>query len=147
MTRALNYLADKLRSLSFGRRDTLVCSDCFADRGLALEARKLGQISKRKCRHCNSEMGAKLDRATLDDVAENFFVRGSFVRTEFGGATVLRFGAWGQDSHREVRFPTWLDTDARLIENSLGIGFRYYGPPTWRLGEVEPLESLMHILA
>ena len=43
---------------------------------------------------------------------------------------------------QEVGFPDWLQADARLIEEKLGMAIDYYGPPTWRVGEIEPLKAL-----
>jgi hypothetical protein len=60
---------EKLRSLRYRIQGPLLCSDCFADHGLALEARKLGQLSQRKCPNCNSRAGAKLGQETLQDLA------------------------------------------------------------------------------
>ncbi len=119
----------------------LLCSECFTDHGLILEARKLGKVSRQKCPNCNSKSGAKLDHAELDNLAQHFFVNGTFHRTEFGGASVLQFNQY-QQGKREVRFPAWLEQDAHIIEDKLGVGIFYYGPPLWRLGHIEPLKAL-----
>lgn len=114
----------------------LLCSECFRDRGLVIEASKVGRSSRAICPNCGSRAGAKLNEAAVIELARNFFIYGSFVRTEYGGASPLRFGEGG------VKFPDWLEPDARLLKNKYGISLRHYGPPTWRIGEVEPLELL-----
>lgn len=118
-----------------------LCSDCFVDHGLAIEASKLGHKSRRPCRSCHSPTGAKLYHSDIEELARRFFVYGTRIRTEFGGAPILQFNSW---HHRkpEVSFPIWLEADARLIENALGVGFFHYGPPLWRIGEIEPLSDL-----
>jgi hypothetical protein len=136
-----DQFAEKFRSFRQRLQGPLLCSDCFTDRGLAVEAQKLGKPSTRICPQCNSRTGVKLDRASLASLAQNFFVHGSFTRTEFGGASRLRLREGGF-SDDVVRFPAWLDRDARLIEEKLGIAIFYYGPPTWRVGEIEPLHDL-----
>jgi hypothetical protein len=119
----------------------LLCSDCFTDQGLQIEARRLGASSGRACRNCGSVSGRKLNRPAVEQLAQNFFIDGSFVRSEYGGSRVLQLTSW-EPNRREVRFPSWLDRDAALIESTIELGLRYYGPATWRLGEVEPLEAL-----
>jgi hypothetical protein len=133
-------LLERLRSLRYRIQCPLLCSDCFADHGLALEARKLGKLSQRKCPNCNSCAGAKLDQHTLQDLAWNFFVSGSFIRTEYGGWSLLAIN--DTQPGGQVHFPAWLDADARMIEEKLGVGIFHYGPPLWRLGEIEPLDAL-----
>jgi hypothetical protein len=118
-----------------------LCSDCFVDRGLGIEARKLGHESRRSCRNCHSARGAKLYDDDIEELARRFFVYGTWIRTAFGGASALQFNTYHHDKH-EVSFPAWLESDARLIENVLGVGFFHYGPPLWRLGEIEPLKEL-----
>jgi RES domain len=118
-----------------------LCSDCFLDRGLEIEARKLGHKSRRSCRNCHSVKGANLYEGDIEELARRYFVHGTWNRTEFGGASILQFNAW-HHKKPEVTFPAWLERDARLIENALGVGFFYYGPPLWRLGEIQPLQEL-----
>lgn len=40
---------------------TVLCSDCFANEGLRLDARKLGWTGGEPCPQCGSQSGAKLD--------------------------------------------------------------------------------------
>jgi hypothetical protein len=129
---------DKLRNRISG---PVLCSDCFVDHGLTIEARKLGHRSRRTCRNCHSVAGAKLYQDEIEEVARRFFVYGTRIRSEFGGAPVLQFNSW-HAGRPEVRFPKWLDADARLIEATLNVGLFYYGPPLWRLGEIETLNDL-----
>ena len=118
-----------------------LCSDCFIDHGLGIEARKIGRKSRRPCRNCHSVAGAKLYHNNIEELARRFFVYGSWIRTEFGGASALQFNSWHHDK-REVSFPASLKPDARLVEDALGVGFFHYGPPLWRIGEIEPLHEL-----
>jgi hypothetical protein len=41
-----------------------------------------------------------------------------------------------------INVPPWLTSDIHLIEKALGVGFFYYGPRLWMIGEVEPLKAL-----
>lgn len=150
--RKLNFLSSETRGkLLAARRQVLAayqrlagarfCSDCFVDRGLQIEARNLGYKSSRPCHNCRSIKGAKLFHDEIEELARRFFVYGTWVTTEFGGSHMLQFNAWHHNKH-EVCFPAWLEADARLIENALGVGFFYYAPPLWRIGEIEPLNEL-----
>ena len=107
-----------------------LCSDCFVDQGLGIEARRLGHKSRRLCPNCDSRAGAKLYRSDIEELALRYFVYGTRIRTEFGGAPILQFNSWHYRKP-EVSFPIWLDGDAQLIENTLAVGFFYYAPPLW----------------
>jgi RES domain len=113
----------------------VLCSECFRDRGLSLEALKLGALSLETCPNCGSTNGAKLTGQVVQELAHNFFVLGTYVKTEYGGATVLRSGPGN------VHFASWLQPDMALL-NKFGISYRYNAPRTWLLGEIEQLESL-----
>ena len=134
-------IGEKFAALKIRLEGAVLCSECFADQGLQIEAKNLGTASRHTCRNCGSISGHKLDRTSVEELAQNFFTYGSFVKSEYGGASILRFGDWDKNN-REVRFSVWLDTDAALIERTIKSNLRYYAPATWRLGEVEPLETL-----
>jgi hypothetical protein len=69
----------------------------------------------------------------------DYFISGSYVKTEYGGATILRFG------DGDVDYPSWLKSDVRLLSEAAGIGLKYHGPALWRLGGIEPLKALQSI--
>ena len=117
-------------------RRPILCSFCFKDSGLALEASKIGRASPSKCPHCKARGGAKLNPEEVEQLMRIFFIYGSYLKTEFGGATLLKFG------DGEVRFPHWLEEDVRLLEDQTGSSFRYNGPRTYLIGEVYPLDEL-----
>lgn len=119
----------------------IVCSKCFLDQGLRLEAENIGSSSRQKCPNCGSNDGFKLSYRNAEDLFHSFFYDGTFFRADFGGASRLaanphRYG------ERDVEFPTWLEADVRLLEDKLKIGLFHYGPPLWRIGEIEPLSNL-----
>ncbi len=117
----------------------MLCSDCFHNIGLQLDAAKLGCPTSDPCPHCASKTGAKLNRHAIENLAHRFFVVGSLHKTEYGGAPIIEF-----NSHRsnEIESGKFHSEDADLISAKIGIGFFYYGPPLWRIGYVEPLEEL-----
>ena len=70
---AWNRLTAKARLLRDKFSRPLLCSNCFHDHGLALEAYKLGRLSRGKCPNCNSRNGTKLNMAAIDSLERNFF--------------------------------------------------------------------------
>lgn len=100
----------------------------------------LGESSASACPNCHKKQGAKLTKEALLRLAHQYFVWGSFHRTEYGGAPTIEFN--NRRSGGEVAFPPSLSNDASLIEKVCGIGFFHYGPRLWMIGEVEPLKQL-----
>ncbi len=117
----------------------ILCSACFRNEGLRLDAVRLGWASDEACPQCGATDGSKLSDEHALKLAHRFFVVGSLVKTEYGGASVIQFND---------RVETSLDPDpyhgddAQLLSRTLGVGFFYHGPPTWAVGEVEPLKAL-----
>ncbi|MCK9207960.1 MAG: RES family NAD+ phosphorylase [Salinivirgaceae bacterium] len=117
-----------------------ICSNCFNDEGLKLDAEKLGIEDNGLCLNCNSNDGKKLDLKSIETLAHKFFVKGTLFRTEYGGAPLIQFNDKQKTS---VKFSDWLQNDIKLFEKILKIGFFHYGPRLWMIGEIEPLNSLI----
>lgn len=118
---------------------TVVCSECFRDQGLRLDAELIGIEDSAACPNCGASHGRKLDNDRLSALAHRFFSWGSLVRAEYGAAPLIVFNERQKTS---ITVPRWLDDDVRLIERVLRVGFFHYGPRLWMLGEVEPLRAL-----
>lgn len=118
-----------------------ICSDCFGDFGLRLEASRIGAVDRITCANCGSNTGAKLTIKTAKDLAVEFFWNGSWLRADFGGSHRLVSNEYHRDD-RDVHFPPWLSKDAELLQQFISEGFFHYGPPLWRLGEIAPLKRL-----
>lgn len=120
------------------RGEPLLCSNCFTDQGLRLDAAKGGTHRRRKCPQCHTTGGAKLDAARIEALAHRFFVWGSIQRFEYGAAPLIQ-------AHRgssSIDASEWLKGDIELIGRAIGVGFFPYGPRMWMLGQTTPLESL-----
>lgn len=115
------------------------CSDCFEDEGLKQVAFSLGNQHSGECSLCNSTKGRLLDKKALVGLAHQFFVKGSFHKTSYGGAPIIEFNEHQKTS---IAVSDHLKSDLKIFEKDLGVGFFYYGPPTWMIGEVEPLKNL-----
>lgn len=121
----------------------LLCSDCFRDEGLKIDAFKIGIDNKDKCPKCNSTNGHKLTKGLAKDLCYRFFVRGTILKQKYGGAPLIQFNQQHFNKTDIDVFP-WLVDDVKLIEQAGEIGMFYYGPRFWMLGEVEPLKSLQN---
>ncbi|MCW0983527.1 RES family NAD+ phosphorylase [Agrobacterium sp. BT-220-3] len=121
--------------------DFLLCSACFKDDGLRIESEKVGSKIISRCANCSNLHGHKLTSENLQDLVQHFFWDGSFFRSEFGGASRIVSNPYRyKDS--DVTFAPWLSDDAELLQETLEIGLFHYGPPLWRVGEIEPLKRL-----
>ena len=121
--------------------EIVLCSNCFKDQGLRLDAFNIGIDKNGLCPQCKTENGRKLNKELVEKLAYRFFVRSTVHRTYFGGAPVIKF-----DKHHyknsSIDVPKWLENDIKLIEDTIKVGFFYYGPRLWMVGEVEPLKKL-----
>lgn len=120
---------------------TILCSDCFTDHGLKLDAQVVGKDMRGSCPQCDSTTGKGLTKELAMELAYRFFVRGTIVRTEYGGYPRIQFNEHQQP---HLHGPSWLESDIRLLESKLGIAFFEYGPRFWMFGEVEPLKALQN---
>ena len=117
----------------------LSCSGCFVDNGLAMDAEKIGIENPDVCPNCGSTDGKKLNSEILAKLAYRFFVWGSICRVDYGGAPVIQFN---ESQKTSIEVSPGLDSDIKLFERLLGIGFFYYGPRLCMVGEIEPLRAL-----
>jgi hypothetical protein len=117
----------------------IMCSECFKDEGLSLSAEIIGIKQKGICKNCNNLNGKKLDVGLLNNLCWKFFVSGSYTKTQYGGAPVVQFN---ELQKTEIAVLENLEYDIKLIEKILNVGFFYYAPRLFMLGEVEPLKKL-----
>lgn len=119
----------------------VACSLCFSDRGLRLDAEKIGAKATGACPNCGATDGKKLPVKALETLAHRFFVWGSLWRCKYGAAPRIQFNQYQETS---IAVSPWLAPDVKLFERLLGVGFFHYGPRLWMVGEVEPLKALQN---
>lgn len=119
----------------------LLCSNCFTDEGLRIDATKHGLTQDGECPNCRSLEGRKLTKEHIEALAWRFFVSGTTIRCEYGAAPVIQMNEqhYGKS---DISPSPWLANDIKLIEHAANIGFFHYGPRLWMIGEVEPLKDL-----
>jgi hypothetical protein len=117
----------------------ILCSQCFQNQGLRLDAEKIGMDDSAPCKNCGSRVGRKLNSPSIAALAHRFFVRGTFHVCDYGAAPIVQF-----NEHRatDINMSPWFEADLHLIEKAIRVGFFYYGPRLWMVGEVEPLKAL-----
>jgi len=119
----------------------LLCSNCFKDEGLKINSISIGIENNEVCPNCKSIDGYKLTKKTILRLCYIFFVRGTIKRCEYGGFPLIQFNNH-HFNNSDVNVSQWLKDDIELIENSVQVGFFYYGPRFWMFGENEPLKAL-----
>lgn len=117
----------------------VVCSRCFSDTGLRIDAERIGRDIDGPCPNCNAEGYKKLPVAGVGALAHRYFVWGSMRRARYGAAPLIQFN---EHQTTSIDIKPWLKDDVKLIERMLGVGFFHYGPRFWMLGEIEPLKAL-----
>lgn len=125
--------------MSSSEETPIVCSNCFNDVGLRLDAERIGMDLPGSCSSCGSEGFKKLPRSTLGALAHRYFVWGSLWRTRYGSAPLIQFN---EHQTTSIDVQPWLQSDVSLIEQRLGVGFFHYGPRLWMIGDIEPLKAL-----
>lgn len=126
------------------KNSPILCSNCFVDEGLQLDAIKIGFESSEECPQCRNANGKKLAIEHIEMLAGRFFVRGTTVRGDYGAAPVIQCNShhYGKST---ISLSQWLKADIKLIEETLKIGFFHYGPRLWMIGEIEPLKALQDV--
>lgn len=123
--------------------EVLLCSDCFQDEGLKIDAYTIGIANNTKCPNCKSENGHKLTKDLVQNLCYRFFVRGTIQKFEYGGCPLIQFNEQ-HFNQSQINVSPWLTNDVKLIEHAGQIGLFYYGPRFWMFGEIEPLKSLQN---
>lgn len=118
----------------------IVCSNCFHDIGLKKEAEKIGKNDNTTCPFCKSTTGKKLNEDDIEELCHLFFVKGSFYKTEYGGASVLMINHEGV--HDAIDCKKVLKQDVKFLNKHFGINVFYYAPQMWRIGMNDWLDNL-----
>ena len=119
----------------------ILCSDCFTDEGLRIDAVKLGREQNGACPNCHSPDVRKLTKELIQALAWRFFVGGTTVRCNYGAAPVIQCNE-DHFGRSDILPSTWLKDDIKLLDEAAQLGFFHYGPRLWMVGEIEPLNDL-----
>lgn len=146
MNKHIAILIERLKATLIGawtsvdrKNSYVMCSLCFVDEGLRRNASMIGVGNGNLCPSCGRTEGFKLSIENAEELCHSFFVRGTTQRLDYGGYPYIQFG---QYQETDIHVSPWLESDIRLLEQSLQIGFFEYGPRFWMVGEIEPLRAL-----
>jgi hypothetical protein len=117
----------------------VLCSDCFSNSGLRLEAARVGIRTASKCNACGSKRGHKLGRKHLEKLTARFFVKGTVPHGVGGYASILQYNS--DSPIDEVDLDEKTTRDWHLIKSQIGGRLFFYGPPLWRIGVTEHYEE------
>ncbi|MCW5589096.1 MAG: RES family NAD+ phosphorylase [Legionellales bacterium] len=118
----------------------LLCSLCFNDHGLKIEAGKIGIQNKLECSHCKKKEGVKLTLNQIKKLAYLFYVRGS-VGYSATDTPIIQMNNL-QKFSCELGIDKNQEEDARLIEEKIKMKFFPYAPTLWMVGENDKLNKL-----
>ena len=118
----------------------MLCSKCFNDFGLIKTVESIGIDNNCICENCKKSDGFKITKEQLEDVCMNYFIDGTFCKSNYGGSCLVMYN---YVQKTEIKVPKFLKNDIKLLEDNLGIGFFYYSPRLYNLGLVEPLDELL----
>src|SRR5438094_4051774 len=99
--------------------DYALCSNCFHDQGLRLDAECIGIEDSSACPKCGAITGRKLTSKTAAHLAHRFFVWGTIQRLDYGAAPMVQFN---EHQSTSIDSSPWFAPDLHLFEDVLGIG-------------------------
>ena len=112
-----------------------LCSDCFRDNGLRLEAKRMGKEHIGVCPNCKAADGYALDSDCLRNLQRQFFLRAtapSQYRQELAVLGVMLDDPDEDDIGLELRREA--QADWSLIRDAIGGRLYYMSPRLFRLG-------------
>src|SRR5437870_6249302 len=111
----------------------MLCSDCFKNEGLRLEALKLSNKQSEKCPRCGSEKGVLLNEDQCGELLERFFVYGTTSIGTFG-VSPYKLSVGNLD---DIKFDVTLNDDFETLIGVHGLGLRLRAPKTWLVGDTK----------
>ena len=120
-----------------GESDDLpgVCSNCFTNIGLRLEAKKIGTHDTLVCKNCKSDTGHKLSLKDLVNLAHQFFVLGTCGKPP-SVAPRIRFD---EDPQMDWTGLHYMRSDVLLFKRFLKIGLTQNMSFPWEEGLTGPI--------
>lgn len=109
----------------------VACPKCFSNWGFQQVVASHADLPKAACPQC-FQAGPLLSREKLADAVQVFFVEGSYVAETM--APVYQVNS--SNSH-PAKFDATLERDAKLACSLTSEVIFDYGPPLWRIGEVD----------
>ena len=106
------------------KQEFIICSNCFKDEGLKIDAKQIGIKNDEPCKECKSKEGAKLTKDLTRDLCYRFFVRGTIEKCEYGGFPLIEMNEQ-YFNQSDIDVSPWLINDVKTIEKAGEIGLFY----------------------
>ena len=119
-----------------------ICSECFNDIGLKIEAKKIGIKNNDICPSCGNKKGYKLDNELLDDLCHKFFVLNNYYKSSYGGSFYIKYNKYHYNNDDNIIFAKNLNNDIEIFRQHLQIGFFYNSPRLCYFGENDYIHNL-----
>ncbi len=112
--------------------DFPLCSECFKNEGLRVEAYKLGILSDESCTNCGASSGRKLDRDGVHKLFDEFYVYGSRP-----AVYLPRVFTWGKNEGDDIQFEATAEEDRQTFRSILGLEVSRHAPRLFEMGYTE----------
>jgi hypothetical protein len=111
--------------------DFLLCSECFQDQGLKLDAQTFGNDDASTCPNCGATSGKKLTQKAVGALAHRFFTWGTLLRlAEYEKSKIIEnLALFGRPVEKGDVKVKCID---KIIINRVDYGF-HFGPVYQRL--------------
>ncbi len=111
--------------------NAIACPKCFSNWGFRQVIANYAEVPEAPCPRC-SAAGPLIDRQGLENAISAFFVAGSYL-----AETMAPVYQVNNCNRHPARFDATLDDDAKLASFLTSQVIFDYGPPLWRVGEVD----------
>jgi hypothetical protein len=118
----------------------MLCTKCFKNEGLRLEAEKLCLGDAVQCSVCGSSNGRAITRGDAHDLLTKFFVRGSESLVIAGHVPVYK--VTDNKGFMSGTFDSPLEDDYQLLIEHYGLGVFHNAPAEWRMGMTDHYHEL-----
>jgi hypothetical protein len=124
----------------------VLCSECFENEGIRVEADGLGTPSRESCQNCGSTRGKKLDLEKLRRLAYRFFVQGTIPHGTGGYVPILQYDERSDDEDDDdIGMLEETIADWNLIKRHIGGRLFNNAPDLWRLGITDHYDDDLNV--
>jgi len=127
---------DSKAGSGWGQPNFLLCSACFQDIGLKLEAQRIGQLRrpKKSCPNCASREGYSLDNKALHKLQRQFFSRATAPNQLRDDIAILGVDDYPPDTSIRPTLRSEAQADWDLIQSKISGRLFYRSPKLFFLG-------------
>ena len=119
----------------------MLCSNCFKNEGLRIEAKKIGINNKSLCDRCNTKDGHNIDKQKIQHLIIEFFHHGSTDKDY--QIPIYRLSMLKEGD--KIPFRSEILSDIKLLNEESGYNIAYNDPQTFLLGITDISERLEEV--